>query len=69
MKFTNSNRIKFLAVLIMGCFFIAACENSYKEIEEITAKRIGVEEAKQVTINYSINGKTKARISSPIILH
>jgi len=68
MKFTNSDKIKFLAALIMGCFFIIACENSYKEIEEITAKRIGVEEAKQVTINYSVNGKTKAMITAPIML-
>jgi len=69
MKSTNSDKISFLAALITSCFFITACENSYREIEEITAKRIGVEEAKQVTINYSINGKTKARISSPIMLH
>ena len=68
MKFTTSDRTKFLAALITGCFFIAACENSYEDIRQATSKRIGVEEAKEVTINYSINGKTKARITAPVML-
>jgi LPS export ABC transporter protein LptC len=67
MKFTI-NKIKLLAAIITGCFFITGCENSYDEIKDITSKRIGVEQAKGVTINYSINGKTKARITAPVML-
>lgn len=67
MKFTP-DKTKFLAALTICCVFIAACENSYTEIEQITSKRIGVEEAKEVTINYSINGKTKSRLTAPVML-
>jgi hypothetical protein len=61
---------KFLlaATLITGCFFISSCENSRKQIEDLTSKRIGVEEAKQVDIVYSLGDKTKARLSAPYML-
>ena len=69
MKLNNSDTIKFLAALITSCFFIAGCENTREQINELAnTKRIGVEEAKEVSINYSINGKTKARLSAPIML-
>ncbi|MEO6328043.1 MAG: LPS export ABC transporter periplasmic protein LptC [Ginsengibacter sp.] len=64
----TSLKINFLAAITMCCFFILGCENSLKEIRDATAKRIGVEEAKQVNINYSISGKTKARITAPLML-
>jgi len=68
MKFTTPDRMKFLAALITGCFFFIGCENPDDAIKKITAKRIGVEEAKEISINYSINGKTKARITAPVML-
>ena len=69
MKLNNSDTIKFLAALITSCFFIVGCENTREQINELAnTKRIGVEEAKEVSINYSINGKTKARLSAPIML-
>lgn len=52
----------------MNCVFIYGCENSLKEIEAVTARRIGVEQARDVTINYSIMGKTKSRITAPVML-
>lgn len=67
MKLTLDNR-NILAALITGCFFVAGCENSYEDITKATAKRIGVEEAKQVNINYSVNGKAKATITAPLML-
>ncbi len=51
-----------------GCFFIAGCENTDEEIKLAGTKRIGVEEAKEVSINYSLDGKTKARLTAPIML-
>ena len=58
----------FKAALITGCFFIFSCENSLEDIEKITSRRIGVEEAKQVDIVYSLGDKTKARLSAPFML-
>ena len=58
----------FKAALITGCFFISSCENSLEDIEKITSKRIGVEEAKQVDIVYSLGDKVKARLSAPYML-
>ena len=69
MKLNNPDTIKILAALITGCFFIAGCENTREEINKLAStKRIGVEEAKEVSINYSINGKTKARLKAPTML-
>ena len=56
------------AALITGCFFISACENSLDQINAITSKRIGVEEAKEVNIVYSIGAKTKAKLTAPYML-
>lgn len=67
-EFNNSDKIKFLAALIMSCFFIFSCENSDDDIRHATSNRIGVEQAKGVSINYSISGKTKARITAPFML-
>jgi hypothetical protein len=58
----------FKAAFITGCFFISSCENSRKQIEDLTSKRIGVEEAKQVDIVYSLGDQTKARLSAPYML-
>src|SRR4051794_38831471 len=63
MKFIHSYKI-FLAALTMSCFFIS-CENDQAEIDKLISRRIGVEEAKDITINYSVGGKTKARLTAP----
>jgi LPS export ABC transporter protein LptC len=60
--------IKFSAALIWGCIFLCACENSTKEIDELTKKKLGVEEAVRVNINYTLGGKTKAILQSPLML-
>ncbi len=52
----------------MSCFFICSCENSLEDIQKITSKRIGVEEAKEVDIIYSLGDKTKARLTAPLML-
>lgn len=68
MVYNNFHRYLFKAALITGCFFISACENSLDQINAITSKRIGVEEAKEVDIVYSIGPKTKAKLSAPYML-
>ena len=39
-----------------------------EDIKGLTARRIGVEEGKGITINYSIGGRTKAKLTAPIML-
>lgn len=67
-ELTNSYKLKFAAAFVIGCFFISGCENSEKELREVMSRRIGVEQAKEVSINYSISGKIKARITAPLML-
>lgn len=57
-----------MAVLIMGCFFVLACENSQKQLDEWKEKREMVEEAKNIETFFSQNGKMKARLNAPLML-
>ena len=68
MRISNSYKNFFRAAFFTGCFFIAACENSEKELKDLTSKRIGVEEAKGVTIDYNTAGKSKAKLIAPYML-
>jgi len=68
MIFHHPYKINFLAALLTGCFFICSCENSQQQINELTARRIGVEEGKGISINYSVGGKTKAKLTAPLML-
>jgi len=69
MQFHHPYKINLGAALIVGCFFIGACENSQKQLDSIGTKpRIGVEQGKGITINYSIGGKTKAILTAPQLL-
>jgi hypothetical protein len=69
MNYNFHNKFLITATLITGCFFISSCENSREQIEQLTSKRIGVEEAKEVDIIYSLGDKAKARLSAPYMLH
>ncbi len=68
MVYNDFHRYLIKAALTTSCFFIVACENSLDQINAITSKRIGVEEAKGVDIVYSIGDRTKARLSAPFML-
>ena len=68
MIFQQPYKFSFAAALLTGCFFITACGNTDEQIKNITSKRIGVEQAKGVSINYSIGAKTKARVTAPLML-
>ena len=68
MKFHHPYKINLEAVLIMGCFFIVGCENSQQQLDDLTKRRIGVEEGKGIKINYSVSGKTKSLLTAPLML-
>lgn len=65
---TYFKSIKKSAVFLLGCIFLLACENSSKDINDLTATKLGVEEATKVDINYTLAGKVKAKLSSPLML-
>ncbi|MEJ7674757.1 MAG: hypothetical protein WKF59_19185 [Chitinophagaceae bacterium] len=58
----------YLAALLAGCFFIVGCENSEQAIKDLTSRRIGVEEGKEISINYSVGGRTRAVLTAPSML-
>jgi hypothetical protein len=60
--------IKLSAALISGCIFLSACENSPEEIDTATKKKLGIEEAVKVNINYTTGGRAKAILQAPLML-
>ena len=56
------------AALILGCFFLFSCEYDEGEVNDLFTKKIGIEEARDVTITFTTGGKTKAILTSPLML-
>ena len=61
------------ATLLTGSFFflftfLVSCGNSDKEVNEYSSKSLGVEEIKNADINYTLGGKAKAKLLSPLML-
>lgn len=56
------------AALLTGCIFLCSCENDQKEIDKLYSKKLGIEEATDVKLNYTIGGKIKAILTSPVML-
>ena len=65
--FLKLSYINFLAALLIGCFFLNSCENDIQAIKDLDAKKVGVEEAKKVKVNYSLGGRKKAILVSPLM--
>lgn len=60
---------KFLqAVLLTGCFFLCACENDEAEVKDLFKRKLGVEEAKNIKLTFTTGGKSKAILTSPLML-
>lgn len=54
-------------LLIILAFF-SSCGNSDKELDDYNRKSLAVEEIKNADINYTVGGKTKAKLTSPLML-
>lgn len=52
-------------ILSSAFFILSGCENSMQQVNNITRKRIGVEEGKNIKIDYSYGGKAKSEITAP----
>lgn len=57
-----------LFYLLQALMMLSSCENTNKELKDISSKSLGVEEAKNVDINYTLGGKAKAKLLSPLLL-
>lgn len=73
----DDNRLKsscrnmiFICVVAWSLSFVllSSCENTDKEIQEMNSRGLGVEEIKNADINYTIGGKAKAKLLSPLML-
>ena len=58
----------FRAVLLSGCFFLFSCENDEGEINSLYSKKLGVEEGINIKLTFTTAGKTKAILTSPLML-
>lgn len=58
-----------LAAFISGCFFLQACENDANVVNDLNKRKTGIEEAKNIVLNYTLGGKTKSILKSPLMLN
>lgn len=67
MSDSSKKYYKTFAALLLGCIFLSACENDETVVNDLYAKRLGKEEAKDVKITFTTGGKTKAILTSPLM--
>ena len=58
----------FVAAFLAGCIFLCGCENDEKEVNNLYSKKLGIEEATNVKLNYTTGGKIKAILTAPLML-
>jgi LPS export ABC transporter protein LptC len=63
----NRNMNKGIVYILICCMIFTACENSLVEIEQLSGKRIAVEEAKKIESFFSQGGKMRARLTAPVM--
>lgn len=56
------------AVVILFSLLLFSCENTDKELQDMSSKNLGIEEVKNADINYTLGGKAKAKLISPLML-
>lgn len=57
-----------LTIWILSAVLFSSCEASDKELKEMSSKNLGVEEINNADINYTLGGKAKAKLLSPLML-
>lgn len=68
MRSTTTGYKILLAALIQGCIFLCGCENDETEVNNLYTKKLGIEEAVHVKLNYTTAGKIKAILTAPLML-
>lgn len=54
--------------LLMFCVTVTSCENDPGEVKNITTRKLGVEEGRDITLNYTLGGKVKTVLTAPLML-
>ena len=62
---TSLKKILLIINYLLLIIYCTACENSEQEVNAFTQKKTGIEEATDVNILYSTDGKVKAKLTSP----
>lgn len=69
LKGSNRNTLFIcIAIWLLLSAFLSSCENTDKEIKDMNSHGLGVEEIKNADINYTLGGKAKAKLLSPLML-
>ena len=58
----------FFLTIILFSLIITGCENKDKDLKALDSKKFSIEQAKNVDINYTMGGKIKAKLFSPLML-
>ncbi len=64
----RSYLLLFSSCLCMLAAILNSCGNTDKEVHDMSSRNLGVEEVKDVDINYTLGGKAKAKLLSPLML-
>jgi LPS export ABC transporter protein LptC len=67
-NFANTNHFMITAALWISCFFICSCENSQKQIDDVTKNKVMVDEVKNIQSYLSQEGVVKAKLNAPLML-
>lgn len=54
-------------LILLGLASLVSCENDVAKVNELSLKKTGIEEGRQVTIQYTLGGNTKAIVTSPLM--
>jgi len=60
---------KRLSAIFFCCLFLCACENNKTENKNSNKNKLNIEEAVNIKLNYTLGGKVKAILSSPLMLN
>ena len=63
-----SNPFLFTSIPFIFILLASSCGNSDKELNEYNNKSLGIEEIRNADINYTLGGKAKAKLRSPLML-
>lgn len=56
-----------LFIFVLCTVLFSACENNEQEVKDLNRKELGIEIAKEVNINFTTSGATKAILTSPLM--
>ena len=68
-RFFGVSSIQYLVSITLSILLLlSSCENNPEVVKNLSSKNLSVEEAKNVDINYTLGGKAKAKLLSPLML-